>query len=46
MTGADPVVEVHPSKQDVSDAAAERFVPTLAEAQRTRGVAQVALTGG
>ena len=46
MTGAEPTVEVHPSKQSLSDAAAARFVETLAHAQATRGVAQVALTGG
>jgi len=46
MTGAEPTVEVHPSKQSLSDAAAARFVTALAEAQATRGVAQVALTGG
>ena len=46
MTGAEPTVEVHPSKQSLSDAAAARFVSALAQAQATRGVAQVALTGG
>jgi 6-phosphogluconolactonase len=46
MTGAEPTVEIHPSKQSVSDAAATRFVSALAQAQATRGVAQVALTGG
>ena len=46
MTGAEPTVEVHPSKQSLSDAAAARFVAALAHAQATRGVAQVALTGG
>jgi 6-phosphogluconolactonase len=46
MTGAEPTVDVHPSKQDVSDAAAALFVAALRHAQATRGVAQVALTGG
>jgi 6-phosphogluconolactonase len=46
MTGAEPTVDVHPSKQSLSDAAAGRFVAALADAQATRGVAQVALTGG
>ncbi|HEU5000072.1 MAG TPA: 6-phosphogluconolactonase [Lapillicoccus sp.] len=46
MTGADPTIEVHPSKQSLSDAAATRFVGALAQAQATRGVGQVALTGG
>ena len=46
MTGAEPTVEVHPSKQSLSDAAAGRFVAALVDAQASRGVAQVALTGG
>jgi 6-phosphogluconolactonase len=46
VTGAEPTVEVHPSKQSLSDAAAARFVAALLDAQATRGVAQVALTGG
>ena len=46
MTGAEPTVEVHASKQSLSDAAAARFVAALAQAQATRGAAQVALTGG
>ena len=46
MTGAEPTVEVHPSKQSLSDAAAVRFLAAVREAQRTRGMAQVALTGG
>jgi 6-phosphogluconolactonase len=46
MTGAEPTVVVHPSKQSLSDAAAARLVAALAHAQATRDVAQVALTGG
>jgi 6-phosphogluconolactonase len=46
MTGAEPTVEIHPSKQSLTDAAAARFVAALTDAQGTRGVAQVALTGG
>jgi 6-phosphogluconolactonase len=46
MTGAEPTVEVHPSKQSLSDAAAVRFLAAVREAVATRGVAQVALTGG
>ena len=46
MTGAEPTVEVYPSKQSLSDAAAARFLAAVREAIRTRGMAQVALTGG
>ncbi|MEP6650588.1 MAG: 6-phosphogluconolactonase [Lapillicoccus sp.] len=46
MTGADPTVVVHPSKQSLSDAVAARFVAAVVDAQAARGVAQVALTGG
>jgi 6-phosphogluconolactonase len=46
MTGAEPTVVVHPSKQSVCDAAAARLVGALADAQATRDAAQVALTGG
>ena len=46
MTGAEPTVEVYPSKQSLSDAAAVRFLAAVREAQKTRGMAQVALTGG
>ena len=46
MTGAEPTVVVHPSKQSLSDAAAARFVAAVLDAQATRGAAQVALTGG
>jgi 6-phosphogluconolactonase len=46
MTGAEPTVVVHPSKQSVCDAAAARFVAAVLDAQAARGVAQVALTGG
>ena len=46
MTGAEPTVEIYPSKQSLSDAAAVRFLAAVREAQRTRGMAQVALTGG
>jgi 6-phosphogluconolactonase len=46
VTGAEPTVVVHPSKQSLSDAAAAQFVAALADAQATREVAQVALTGG
>jgi 6-phosphogluconolactonase len=46
MTGAEPTVDVHPSKREVSDAAAALFMTALRQAQATRGVAQVALTGG
>jgi 6-phosphogluconolactonase len=46
MTGAEPTVVVHPSKQSVCDAAAARLVAALADAQATRDAAQVALTGG
>lgn len=46
MSEAEPTVDVHPSKQSLSDAAAARFVTAVADAQATRGVAQVALTGG
>ncbi|HYQ32133.1 MAG TPA: 6-phosphogluconolactonase [Lapillicoccus sp.] len=46
MTGAEPTVEIYPSKQSLSDAAAVRFLAAVREAITTRGVAQVALTGG
>ena len=46
MTFAETTIEVHPSKQSLSDAAAVRFLAAVREAVRTRGVAQVALTGG
>jgi 6-phosphogluconolactonase len=46
MTGAEPTVVVHASKQSLSDAAAARFVASVLDAQAARGVAQVALTGG
>jgi 6-phosphogluconolactonase len=46
VSGTEPTVEVHPSKQTLSDAAAARFVGTVRDAQAARGVAQVALTGG
>jgi len=46
VTGAEPTVVVHPSKQSLSDAAAARFVAAVLDAQASRGVAQVALTGG
>jgi len=46
VTGAEPTVLVHPSKQSLSDAAAARFVAAVLDAQASRGVAQVALTGG
>jgi 6-phosphogluconolactonase len=46
VTGAEPTVVVHPSMQSLSDAGAALFVAAVAEAQATRGVAQVALTGG
>jgi 6-phosphogluconolactonase len=46
MTGAEPTVEVHPSKQRLSDAAAQRFLAAVRDAVTTRGRAQVALTGG
>lgn len=45
-TATDGTVVVHPTRQSLADAAAARLVVAVIDAQATRGVAHVSMTGG